>query len=110
MKTSIWTPTFATLLSLLAFQTMFVGAPRLSAQNSTPTSEPTARASLDPEIPPALARQLAAMQAEIDILKAELRGRTETTPPSVSATATVAPAAGAEVKAAPSESTSAAGN
>ena len=48
----------------------------------------------DPEISPAVAKQLAAMQAEIEQLKTELKGRsaTETAPPSPAGSAIPAPA------------------
>src|SRR5450755_1518110 len=65
----------------------------------------------DPDIPPAVAKQLAAMQAQIEQLKAELRGRTATEsaaakPPDVTpATATPAPVASAAKSPAPASST-----
>jgi hypothetical protein len=50
----------------------------------------------DPDVPPAVARQLAALQAEIEELKAELKSRGAVEPAApVPATATAAPAAAA---------------
>ena len=47
--------------------------------SATPTPAPAAALPTpDPEISPAIARQLAAMQAEIEALKAELKNRTQT--------------------------------
>ena len=56
----------------------------------------------DPDIPPAVAKQLAAMQAEIEQLKAELKGRTATESTAESAaTPAVAPVAAPPVAAPP---------
>ena len=72
----------------------------------------TAPASLDPGISPALAKQLAAMQAEIEELRAELKGRTSAAAappaPALAPTPTAAPAAGPEPKTVEAASLSAA--
>ncbi len=46
----------------------------------------------DPDVPPAVARQLAAMQAEIEELKAELKRRDAIAPTAIAPAATAAPA------------------
>jgi hypothetical protein len=50
------------------------------ATNDSSTKTPPASAAADPEISPAVARQLAVMQAEIDELRAELRSRDAASP------------------------------
>jgi hypothetical protein len=67
-----------------------------------------APAAPDPGISPALAKQLAAMQAEIDELKAELRGRASAANAPAPAPAAVAPAAAPEPKTVEAASLSAA--
>jgi len=71
-----------------------------AASNSAPGAP---AATPDPEISPAVAKELAAMRAEIELLKAELKGRsaTELASPSAGASAS-APASAAKAAAAPS--------
>ncbi len=66
-----------------------------STTNSTAPANARSAAAPDPEISPAVAKQFAAMQAEIEQLKAELKGRsaTERASPSPGGSATSAPAA-----------------
>ncbi len=83
-----------------------------------PSNAPTVTP--DPEIPPAVAKQLAAMQAEIEQLKAELRSRATTTKPgdgatvipakpeSAAAAATAGASPAVSIAQAPSDSTAAA--
>jgi len=73
-----------------------------AASNSAPGAP---AATPDPEISPAVAKELAAMRAEIELLKAELKGRsaTELASPSAGASALAsAPASAAKAAAAPS--------
>ena len=69
--------------------------PSDTSTNSTAPANARPAAAPDPEISPAVAKQLAALQAEIDQLKAELRGRSAIEPasPSPAGSATSAPAA-----------------
>ena len=69
------------------------------------TSNPPGAAAPEPEIPPAVAKELAAMKAEIEALKAELRGRatteTATVPAAKITTADPAPSTAAADPAVP---------
>jgi len=69
------------------------GATNRSAANTVPASPPA-----DPEISPAVARQFAAMQAEIEELKAELKSREATAARPTSAPTSTAPAATSDLK------------
>jgi len=62
--------------------------PASASHGTTPNVEPPA-ASPDPEISPAVARELAAMKAEIEALRAELNNRDGATPAIVNAPAAV---------------------
>jgi hypothetical protein len=75
------------------------GAPETGRNNGAPNSAATAPAATpDPEIPPAVAKQFAVMQAEIDALKAELKSRDAAAAPSASAPTSAAAAATPEPK------------
>jgi len=78
--------------------------------STTNTAPANAQPAPDPEISPAVAKQFAAMQAEIDQLKAELKGLSATEPasPSLRGSATSA-AAAAPVKLEPGPATTSAG-
>ncbi|HTS04952.1 MAG TPA: outer membrane beta-barrel protein [Candidatus Eisenbacteria bacterium] len=75
-----------------------IGTESLDTNSTNMTASKPASATLEPEISPAVAKQLAAMQAEIDALKAALNGRNtvESTPAPV--LAPVAPDVTAEAK------------
>ena len=64
----------ALTMSQTTAQTSVSEARPLRTDGAEPISGPTVAP--DPDIPPAVAKQLAAMQAQIEQLKAELRGRT----------------------------------
>jgi hypothetical protein len=74
--------------------TEYDGSKTASPAPSTPTAAP------DPEISPAIAKQLATMQAEIEALKAELEGRGATRPAPPSSLASPTPATAPAIKAA----------
>ena len=80
------------ILSQPGAQTRVALANQPSADGTVPASGPAGAP--DPDMPPAVAKQLAAMQAEIEALKAELRSRTtlESTPAPAMATAPAAKA------------------
>ena len=69
------------------------GGPDGGLTNNAATRVVPASTPADPEISPAVARQFAAMQAEIEALKAELKGREEMAPATPAAPATPSGAA-----------------
>src|SRR5215469_3143862 len=74
------------------------GPESADGHSTSPPGNPTMPTTPDPAIPPAIAQQLAAMQAEIDALKAALMGR-DAKAAGVPSPAPATPAATVELKA-----------